>query len=92
MNLSQNALDFIASTARARWRRNRRPDSFKTLVTVRDQDTTHRVRVQISHRETFPLVGRTYNLRIVDPRREEHEDGHLLHSDRIHLAVDEINA
>ena len=91
MNLSQIALDYAASTARTRWRRNRRPDSFKTLVTVRDQDATHRVRVQISHRETFPLGGRTYNLRIVDPRREEHEDGHLLHTGRINLAVDEVN-
>ena len=92
ITLSQMALDFAATTARSRWRRNRRPDSFKTLVTVRDDDATYSVRVHISHRETFPLGGRTYNLRIVDPRREEHEDGHLLHTDRIHLAVDEVNS
>lgn len=92
MNLSQQALDFAASTARDRWRRNRKPDDFKTLVTVRDRNLTHKVRVRISHRETFPLGGRTYDLYILDPDREEHDPERLLRKDRIHLAVDEANA
>ena len=92
MNLSQQALDFAASTASSRWRRNRKPDEFKTLVTVRDRDLTHKVRVHISHRETFPLGGRTYDLYILDPERKEHDPQQLLRKDRIHLAVDEINA
>ena len=92
MNLSKQALDYAAGTARSRWRRNRKPNDFKTLVTVRDRDLTHKVRVQISHRETFPLGGRTYDLCIIYPDREAHDPDRLLRKDRIHLAADEVNA
>ena len=92
MKISDPALDFAAATARARWRRNRRPDRFSTKVTVKDGQQTVNVKVTLAHKETFPLGGRTYNLSIREPDQPDGAPGDLLRKEPVHLSPDQILA
>ena len=90
--MEQKALDTAIGAATMRWRRNKQPNSFRTKVPTRHKDVIEHVQVHIYHHETFPQGGQTFTVDVRELPAADEQHGQLLHRDKIHLAVSEVNA
>ena len=88
--MEQRALDHAVDTAKIRWHRNKRPDTFRTKVATKNGDQTEHVNVHIYHHETFPLGGQTFTVDVRTLPDHHEQPGNLLHRDRLNLAATQV--